>query len=92
MFDQIWHIPSAVSLLIVYRIAGNFRQFRHVVQVVKFYLVCCKLSLRMQAPFTFTTKNPPGPPEALTTMLLASALQRLVSSSLHMLTKISTMG
>ena len=59
--------------------------FRHMVQVMKinlakFYLVCGKLSLRMQALFTFTTKDRPGPPEVLTTLLLASALQWLQCS------------
>ena len=84
----------------IIRYSGNFSpgvKFRHVVQVVKinqakFYLVCGKLSLHMEVPFTFITKDPPGSPEVLATLLLASALQCLVGSSLHVLTKVSTTG
>ena len=41
----------------------------------------------MHAMFTFTTEVFLTPPRALTTSLLASALEQLVSSSLHMLIK-----
>ena len=85
---QVVAYPGWYTLFVYIPYSGKFSpgvNFRHVVQVVKinlgkFYLVCGKLSLRTQAPFTFTTKDPPGPPEVLTTLLLASALQWLVGT------------